>query len=208
MAAAVQDTLASTTPAAPSTVPLPTFEQVSALTFPKYMAKLPVEFGELTEKNLEQLRRLNSVVFPVSYSDKFYQDVLKSGTYTRLGICCLLLLPLPLSLSLSLSLPSLLVLVCLAVPARLHAEGCVFVRSVLQHRRPRGRHLLPTGAGRRHHEALHHDSRRPGALPRLRHRCAWRTGGGVSWEVVDVCVVVQARGWCRMCWIWHRRTQR
>ena len=39
---------------------------------------LDVSFVGLTDKNVEQLRKLNTVLFPVRYSDKFYQiDVLK-----------------------------------------------------------------------------------------------------------------------------------
>ena len=35
--------------------------------------------------NIRQLKRLNTVVFPVSYNDKFYKDVLQAGELARLG---------------------------------------------------------------------------------------------------------------------------
>jgi len=37
---------------------------------------LAVEFGNINEANLEQLRKLNISIFPVRYNDKFYQNVL------------------------------------------------------------------------------------------------------------------------------------
>eukprot|EP00455_Lapot_gusevi_P006803 TRINITY_DN1291_c0_g1_i4.p1 TRINITY_DN1291_c0_g1~~TRINITY_DN1291_c0_g1_i4.p1 ORF type:complete len:173 (+),score=52.89 TRINITY_DN1291_c0_g1_i4:57-575(+) len=40
--------------------------------------ELDITFGNITEKNVEQLRRLNIAIFPVRYNDKFYQtDILK-----------------------------------------------------------------------------------------------------------------------------------
>mmetsp|Transcript_49778 Transcript_49778/g.101636 ORF Transcript_49778/g.101636 Transcript_49778/m.101636 type:complete len:181 (+) Transcript_49778:169-711(+) len=68
-----------------------TFEQ-------KYTKKLPVTFGPLHEKVLQQLKALNSSIFPVKYNDKFYVDVQNAGEYTKLAyfsgeilvgaICC------------------------------------------------------------------------------------------------------------------------
>jgi ribosomal protein S18 acetylase RimI-like enzyme len=46
----------------------------------------PVVFGELTEKNVGQLRLLNTVVFPVNYNDTFYRDLLNDPTLTRLAL--------------------------------------------------------------------------------------------------------------------------
>ncbi|KAJ1492822.1 putative Pre-mRNA-splicing factor cwc24 [Baffinella frigidus] len=64
----------------------------------KYKEKLPVSFGPLTDKVVEQLRTLNKAIFPVRYNDKFYTDVQASGDYTQLAyystdilvgaICC------------------------------------------------------------------------------------------------------------------------
>lgn len=37
-------------------------------------------YGEMNEKNIEQLRILNKNIFPVTYLDSFYENVLKWGT--------------------------------------------------------------------------------------------------------------------------------
>jgi len=61
------------------------------------MTKARVELGEVTVHNIRQLKRLNTVVFPVSYNEKFYKDVLLAGELARLayyndvvvgGVCC------------------------------------------------------------------------------------------------------------------------
>jgi len=39
--------------------------------------KLNVEFGAVTNDNVEQLRKVNTVSFPVTYNEAFYQDVVK-----------------------------------------------------------------------------------------------------------------------------------
>jgi len=46
-----------------------------------------ISFGSVTEKNVEQLRKLNLAVFPVRYNDKFYQDIatINATVYTHLG---------------------------------------------------------------------------------------------------------------------------
>uniref|UniRef100_A0A8C9P3L2 N-alpha-acetyltransferase 50, NatE catalytic subunit n=1 Tax=Spermophilus dauricus TaxID=99837 RepID=A0A8C9P3L2_SPEDA len=38
-----------------------------------------MELGDVTPHNIKQLKRLNQVIFPVSYNDKFYKDVLEVG---------------------------------------------------------------------------------------------------------------------------------
>ena len=43
------------------------------------------ELGDVTVHNIKQLKRLNAVVFPVSYNDKFYKDVLEVGELAKLG---------------------------------------------------------------------------------------------------------------------------
>ena len=35
-----------------------------------------ISFASITPNNLGTLRKLNSVLFPIKYSEKFYQDVL------------------------------------------------------------------------------------------------------------------------------------
>lgn len=56
-----------------------------------------IELGNVTPHNIKQLKRLNSVVFPVSYNDKFYKDVLEAGELAKLAyyndivvgaVCC------------------------------------------------------------------------------------------------------------------------
>lgn len=47
-----------------------------------------MELGEITQHNIKQLKRLNQVVFPVSYNDKFYKDVLDLGELAKLGKIC------------------------------------------------------------------------------------------------------------------------
>lgn len=44
-----------------------------------------IELGDVTPHNINQLKRLNQVVFPVSYNDKFYKDVLEAGELAKLG---------------------------------------------------------------------------------------------------------------------------
>nr|SVE74859.1 EOG090X0ED2 [Daphnia carinata] len=56
-----------------------------------------IELGDVTPHNLQQLKRLNQVVFPVSYNDKFYKDILEAGELAKLAyyndivvgaVCC------------------------------------------------------------------------------------------------------------------------
>lgn len=53
--------------------------------------------GDVTVHNIKQLKRLNQVVFPVTYNDKFYKDVLEVGELAKLAyfndivvgaVCC------------------------------------------------------------------------------------------------------------------------
>lgn len=55
------------------------------------------ELGDVTPHNIKQLKKLNTVVFPVSYNDKFYKDVLEAGELAKLAyyndivvgaVCC------------------------------------------------------------------------------------------------------------------------
>jgi ribosomal protein S18 acetylase RimI-like enzyme len=39
--------------------------------------ELKIEFGAITADNIQQLRQVNVACFPVSYGDKFYQDVVQ-----------------------------------------------------------------------------------------------------------------------------------
>lgn len=64
-------------------------------------SKLPsdsrLELGDITHHNIKQLRIINLNVFPVSYNDKFYRDVLLVGEFAKLAyfndivvgaVCC------------------------------------------------------------------------------------------------------------------------
>jgi hypothetical protein len=37
-------------------------------------------FGEVIDKNIEQLRIINKTIFPVNYKESFYEGVLKRGS--------------------------------------------------------------------------------------------------------------------------------
>ncbi|XP_072114970.1 N-alpha-acetyltransferase 50 isoform X3 [Mobula birostris] len=59
--------------------------------------KSRIELGDVTPHNIKQLKRLNQVIFPVSYNDKFYKDVLEVGELAKLAyfndiavgaVCC------------------------------------------------------------------------------------------------------------------------
>lgn len=50
------------------------------------MFRAKLELGEITHHNIKQLKRLNTVVFPVSYNEKFYKDVLEAGELAKLGM--------------------------------------------------------------------------------------------------------------------------
>lgn len=39
----------------------------------------------MTPHNIKQLKLLNQVVFPVSYNEKFYKDVLEAGELAKLA---------------------------------------------------------------------------------------------------------------------------
>ncbi|CAG8533666.1 14237_t:CDS:2 [Ambispora leptoticha] len=56
-----------------------------------------IALGDVTQNNMGQLKRLNSVLFPVHYTDRFYKDVLEVGEFAKLayfndacvgGVCC------------------------------------------------------------------------------------------------------------------------
>jgi len=47
--------------------------------------RVTIELGDLTQHNLKQLRVLNRDVFPVSYNEKFYKDLLGAGELCKLG---------------------------------------------------------------------------------------------------------------------------
>ena len=42
--------------------------------------------GDVIPRSIKQLKRLKPVIFPVSYNDKFYKDVLEVGELAKLGM--------------------------------------------------------------------------------------------------------------------------
>jgi len=59
--------------------------------------KSRMELGDVTHHNIKQLKRLNQVIFPVNYNDRFYKDVLEAGELAKLvyfsdivvgAVCC------------------------------------------------------------------------------------------------------------------------
>nr|XP_020143026.1 N-alpha-acetyltransferase 50 isoform X5 [Microcebus murinus] len=61
----------------------------SSLLLPRLTPSSRIELGDVTPHNIKQLKRLNQVIFPVSYNDKFYKDVLEVGELAKLGaVCC------------------------------------------------------------------------------------------------------------------------
>ncbi len=58
---------------------------------PRKSRELKVEWGNITEKNIKQLKILNSVCFPVKYPESFYQNIVKNflrsnDEYTKFGM--------------------------------------------------------------------------------------------------------------------------
>ena len=56
-----------------------------------------IDLGDITPHNLKLLKKVNQVVFPVVYHDKFYKDVLEAGELAKLAyyndivvgaVCC------------------------------------------------------------------------------------------------------------------------
>merc|ERR1712028_268795 len=62
--------------------PLFTRKQEGRMTCPfknEVVTKIQMALGDITPKNVEQLKTINSVVFPVRYSDKFYEDAVAAA---------------------------------------------------------------------------------------------------------------------------------
>lgn len=49
------------------------------------MAAAAISLDGVRDKNVMQLKKLNTALFPVRYNDKYYADALASGDFTRLG---------------------------------------------------------------------------------------------------------------------------
>jgi hypothetical protein len=46
---------------------------------------LPITFGAVTEKNVEQLKLLNRAIFPINYNERVYKDILAFTDVTQLA---------------------------------------------------------------------------------------------------------------------------
>lgn len=58
----------------------------------RYTTMKNIDLGDITVHNLKQLKKINQIVFPVSYNDKFYKDILEIGPLAKLGSLPLLIL--------------------------------------------------------------------------------------------------------------------
>lgn len=47
--------------------------------------EVQISLDGVRDKNLMQLKKLNTALFPVRYNDKYYADALASGEFTKLG---------------------------------------------------------------------------------------------------------------------------
>lgn len=48
--------------------------------------ELTISLDAVRDKNVMQLKKLNTALFPVHYNDKYYQDAIASGEFTKLGL--------------------------------------------------------------------------------------------------------------------------
>ena len=44
-----------------------------------------IDLGDVTPHNIKLLKKVNQVVFPIVYHDKFYKDVLEAGELAKLA---------------------------------------------------------------------------------------------------------------------------
>lgn len=48
--------------------------------------EVAISLDGVRDKNVMQLKKLNTALFPVRYNDKYYADALASGEFTKLGL--------------------------------------------------------------------------------------------------------------------------
>jgi hypothetical protein len=48
--------------------------------------EVSISLDGVRDKNVMQLKKLNTALFPVRYNDKYYADALASGDFTKLGL--------------------------------------------------------------------------------------------------------------------------
>jgi hypothetical protein len=49
------------------------------------MIELPITFSPILPSNFQQLKSLNTVIFPIKYEDKMYTDMIACGEVTQLA---------------------------------------------------------------------------------------------------------------------------
>lgn len=47
--------------------------------------EVAISLDGVRDKNIMQLKKINTAIFPVRYNDKYYTDAIASGDFTRLG---------------------------------------------------------------------------------------------------------------------------
>ncbi|XP_009767869.1 uncharacterized protein [Nicotiana sylvestris] len=47
--------------------------------------EVSISLDNVRDKNMMQLRKINTALFPIRYKDKYYSDALASGDFTKLG---------------------------------------------------------------------------------------------------------------------------
>jgi hypothetical protein len=47
--------------------------------------EVPISLDGVRDKNVMQLKKLNTALFPVRYNDKYYVDAIASNDFTKLG---------------------------------------------------------------------------------------------------------------------------
>lgn len=47
--------------------------------------EVAISLDGVRDKNMMQLKKINTAIFPVRYNDKYYTDAIASGDFTKLG---------------------------------------------------------------------------------------------------------------------------
>lgn len=55
--------------------------------------EVSISLDNVRDKNMMQLKKINTALFPVRYNDKYYSDALASADFTKLGSFSLLGFP-------------------------------------------------------------------------------------------------------------------
>uniref|UniRef100_A0A915DL78 N-terminal methionine N(alpha)-acetyltransferase NatE n=1 Tax=Ditylenchus dipsaci TaxID=166011 RepID=A0A915DL78_9BILA len=60
-------------------------DELMSMKTPRCVGRCAVELGDISRHNVIQLKRLNTSVFPVSYNEKFYKEVVTAGELAKLA---------------------------------------------------------------------------------------------------------------------------